>query len=64
MPPVSKAQNRFMHVHEADAGPLGQVAREFVGDQPKGSVKNLPERVRPKSKARPATPKPFGSLAP
>jgi hypothetical protein len=64
MPPVSKAQNRFMHAHEDDAGPLGKVAQDYTADQSKGSVKNLPERVKPKNKARPATPKPFGSLAP
>jgi hypothetical protein len=58
---VSQAQNRFMHAHEDDKGPLGKAAREYIAATPKGGVKNLPERVGPKPKA---PPKPFGSLAP
>jgi hypothetical protein len=45
MPPVSRAQNRFMQAHKDDAGSLGEVAREFTKDLKPGSVKKLPERA-------------------
>ena len=45
MPVRSQAQNRFMHAHENDAGPMGKVAREFTAGEMPGSVKALPERV-------------------
>jgi hypothetical protein len=45
MPPVSRAQNRFMQAHKDDAGKLGEVAREFTADLKPGGVKKLPERA-------------------
>jgi hypothetical protein len=59
MPVVSKAQNRFMHAHASDSGPLGRVAREYVKATHGTKVRNLPERKKPKKRKRI-----FGSLAP
>lgn len=61
MPMQSKAQNRFMHAHENDRGPLGAVARKFVADSHGQKVKKLPERVKKKKPAHRAV---FGSLSP
>jgi hypothetical protein len=43
MPPVSERQRRFMGAHQKDKGPLGKVAREYIGADPGGKL--------PKSKA-------------
>lgn len=49
MPVESKAQNAAMHaaaVGKSNLGIPAKVGREFTENQPKGSVKRLPMRVR------------------
>lgn len=50
MPVVSKAQNAAMHAAAEGHSTLGipqKVGAEFTADQRPGSVKSLPQRVKP-----------------
>jgi hypothetical protein len=73
MPVVSQAQNRFFHwadAHPEQArakhGLKQSTVKEFIWNQPLGSVKKLPQRVGPKapSGSKMMMRKPFGSFAP
>ncbi len=48
MPPVSKAQARFMFANRGKKSKIGKVAREFTEDLAPGSIKKLPARKKRK----------------
>jgi len=47
MPLESKAQARWAYANADKKGSTGKAAREFIAATPKGSIKNLPEKVKP-----------------
>ena len=48
MPPVSEKQRRFMGAHQKDKGPLGKVAREYIGADPGGKLPKSAKSQKPK----------------